>query len=201
MEDTFTHIYENSGWGDNGHSEYKGSSGWGSDVQHNKDTYVAFLKRVITDNNLKNIVDLGFGDFRCGRIIYDDLDVMYTGYDTYKGVVDYNKTQYPHPKFSFMHLDFCNQKEEIVSGDLCILKDVLQHWPTKDIYGLLDYLVENKKFKYILICNCCNQTQDNGDTELGGCRELSCDYLPLKKYNPIKLYRYNTKEVSVIQVM
>jgi hypothetical protein len=97
-------------------------------------------------------------------------------------------------------LDFCNHKERIIQGDMCILKDVIQHWSLENIYSFLDYLVENKKFKYILICNCGYQTQDNTTIENGDFRPLSCDYLPLKKYNPRKLYTYNTKEVSVIKV-
>ena len=66
------------------------------------------------------------------------------------------------------------------------------------IYTFLDYLVEHKKFKYILICNCCGQTHHNTDINDGEWRQLSCEYLPLKRYNPTKLYNYNTKEVSVI---
>jgi hypothetical protein len=68
-----------------------------------------------------------------------------------------------------------------------------------EIYTFLDYLVTNKTFKYILICNCCNQTKDNPDNE-GRSTPLSIDFLPLKKYNPVKLYKYNTKEVSVITI-
>ena len=34
------------------------------------------------DYNIKNIVDLGCWDFIFGKIIYDDLDLLYTGYDT-----------------------------------------------------------------------------------------------------------------------
>jgi hypothetical protein len=158
------------------------------------------LKKIITDTNIKNIVDLGCGDFKCGKLIYDDLDILYTGYDAYKKVIDYNSTQHSLPKYSFIHLDFCNNPEKIVNGELCILKDVIQHWSLDNIYKFLDYLVEYKKFKYILICNCCNQTQDNTNIPNGGWRLLSCDYLPLKKYNPIKLYNYHTKEVSVIIV-
>jgi len=104
------------------------------------------------------------------------------------------------PKYSFIHLDFCNKKEDIVSGDLCILKDVLQHWSLKDIYACLDYLSSTQKFKYILICNCCNQYVDNTDINNGYWRELSSDFFPLKKYNAKKLYTYNTKEVSVIEI-
>jgi hypothetical protein len=200
MESLFTEIYETSWWGDNKNPEYKGSSGGGSDVEYNINTYVPFLKKFITENNIKSVVDLGCGDFRCGPFIYNDLDVTYTGYDTYKKVIVYNQTQHSLPKYTFVHLDFYSKKEDIVGGDLCILKDVIQHWSLDKIYTFLDYLVTTKKFKYILICNCCDQTYDNADNIDGRNRALSCKFLPLRKYNAVEKYRYDTKEVSVIEV-
>jgi hypothetical protein len=200
MESVFTSLYENKNWGDNNNPEYSGSSGNGSEINYNKDTYVPFLKKFIIDNNIKTVIDLGCGDFKCGRLIYGDLDVLYTGYDAYKKIVDYNLKTHFLPKYSFIHLDFCNKKEDIVSGDLCILKDVLQHWSLKDIYTCLDYLSSTQKFKYILICNCCNQYVDNTDINNGYWRQLSSDFFPLKKYNAKKLYNYDTKEVSVIYI-
>jgi hypothetical protein len=200
MEQVFTNVYENKIWGNNNIDEYNGSSGPGSDIDYNKDTYVPFLKKFIIDNNIKSIVDLGCGDFKCGKLIYDDIDILYVGYDAYIKVIEYNSTQHSLPKYSFTHLDFCNNKESIVNGDMCILKDVIQHWALNDIYTFLDYLVENKKFRYILICNCCYQDADATDIQNGDFRSLNCDYLPLKKYNPIKLYNYHSKEVSVIEV-
>jgi hypothetical protein len=198
MEETFTNIYETNEWGNNHNKEYSGSSGLGSFIEYNKDTYVPFLKKFITDNNIKTIVDLGCGDFKCGKLIYGDLDIIYTGYDAYKKVVDYNSTQHSLSKYSFIHLDFYNNKENIINGDLCILKDVIQHWSLDNIYTFLDYLTRHKKFKYIIICNCCDQRQDNTDIQNGCWRQLSCENFPLKRYNPTKLYNYNTKEISVI---
>jgi len=200
MEKVFTTVYENKVWGNNNNTEYNGSSGGGSEVNYNKDTYVPFLKKFIVDNKIKNIVDLGCGDFKCGKLIYDSLDISYIGYDAYKKIIDYNSTQHTLSKYSFKHLDFCNNKESIINGELCILKDVIQHWSLDNIYTFLDYLVENKKFKYILICNCSFQRQNDTDIQNGDFRPLSCEYLPLKKYNPIKLYNYDTKEVSVIEI-
>lgn len=201
MEEIFTHIYEKKIWGNNYNNHYNGSSGDGSSINYNKNSYVNFLKKFIIDNNIKTIIDLGCGDFMCGPYIYSDLDIKYKGYDVYKKVVDFNSNQYSKSKYEFIHLDFCNEKEKIDGGDLCILKDVIQHWSLKDIYTFLDYLVENKIFKYILICNCCFQNIDNPEIPIGHFRCLSCDYLPLKKYNPKKLYNYNTKEVSVITTL
>jgi hypothetical protein len=203
MEEVFTNIYEQCHWGNNNHSEYSGSSGMGSEIQNNEHTYVPFLKKFITDKNIKTVVDLGCGDFVCGKLIYDDLDVSYTGYDTYKKIIDYNTKQFePFPKYSFIHLDFCNNKENIINADLCILKDVIMHWPIDSIYSFLDYIVENKKFKYILICNCCDQTEHDSNIVTGQWRQLSCDYYPLKKYNPLKIYNFMSnveKEVSIIE--
>jgi hypothetical protein len=201
MEEVFTNIYENKIWGNNLNLEYNGSSGGGSDIHYNKDNYVPFLKKFIIDNNIKTIVDLGCGDFRCGKMIYDDLDILYNGYDAYKKVVDYNSTQYTTPKYSFTHLDFCNNKESIINGELCILKDVIQHWSNYNIYRFLDYLIESKKFRYILICNCKDQKFDEQDILNGDCRSLSINYLPLKKYNFTKIYDYNNKEVSFIKLL
>jgi hypothetical protein len=127
------------------------------------------------------------------------LDILYTGYDTYEKIIDYNLKQHSLPKYSFIHLDFYDKKESIINGDLCILKDVLQHWKMDEIYTFLDYLVENKLFKYILICNCCNQTEDNPNNN-DRSTSLSHNFFPLKKYNPVKLYNYHTKEVSVISI-
>lgn len=200
MENIFSSIYENKVWGNNTNSEYNGSSGGGSDIEYNKNTYIPFLKKFIIDYNIKTIVDLGCGDFVCGSLIYDDLDnVNYIGYDVYKKLVEYNSKTYSLPKYRFLHLDFCNNKENIINGELCILKDVLQHWSLQNIYDFLDYIVEQKKFKYILITNCCICAEDNIDIQDGLSRTLSADFFPLKKYNCKKLYNYQSKEVSVIQ--
>jgi hypothetical protein len=200
MDKIFTNIYENRLWGNNNAKEYNGSSGEGSSVEYNINTYVPFLRKFITDNEIKTVIDLGCGDFRIGKLLYDDTDISYTGYDAYEKIIQYNSTQHLLSKYSFIHLDFLNNKEKIINGDVCILKDVIQHWSLNNIYTFIDYLVENKKFKYILIINCSFQDTDNTDINDGGFRPLSCDYLPLKKYNPKKLYNYITKEISIIEL-
>lgn len=87
-------------------------------------------------------MDLGCGDFIIGKLLYDDIDIIYTGYDTYKKVIGYNITQYPETKYTFKHLDFYKNKESIIKGDMCILKDVIQHWSLNEIYLFLDYLTK-----------------------------------------------------------
>ena len=124
-------------------------------------------------------------------------NVKYTGYDIYQDVVEANNRKYKNHKFIF--LDIINDWENLEKADVCIIKDVLQHWLLKDIYPFLDNIVLSKKFKYILICNCCGQDQDNMDMYyIGGFRELSAKYFPLKRYDAKILYTYHTKEVSLI---
>jgi hypothetical protein len=197
----FTNVYENCIWGTNNDKNYKGGSGGGSALDYNIKTYIPFIKNFIINKNIKTVIDLGCGDFRCGNYIYDGLDIKYYGYDAYDKIIKNNNNKFSKEKYNFIHLDFLNNKEEIVKGDLCILKDVLQHWRICEIYEFLDYLTESKKFKYILICNCCYQKEDNppDSQNIKIIIPLSIDYYPLKKYNPIKLLNYNTKEISLIQ--
>lgn len=201
MEEIFTKIYNRRIWGkhkNNNNNEYKGCSGSGSSIKNNINDYIPFLKNFITENNIKSIVDLGCGDFLCGNLIYNDLNINYTGYDAYKKIINYHSKTYLPSKYSFIHLDFFSNKENIINSDLCILKDVLQHWNLDSIYSFLDYIILHKKFKYILLINCCKQIKDNSNISNGEFHHLSCDYLPLKKYNPKKLLNYKDKEISLI---
>jgi hypothetical protein len=45
MEPIFTHIYENNLWGNNYNPEYSGSSGKGSNLYYNLNTYIPQLKK------------------------------------------------------------------------------------------------------------------------------------------------------------
>jgi hypothetical protein len=199
-EEIFTNIYTRCYWGSNQDKKYKGSSGQGSALNFNKDTYIPFVRDFIKEKNIQTVVDLGCGDFRCGPTLYDDLDITYHGYDAYKSLIGKHLEEIISPKYNFYHLDFFEKKEEIVSGDLCILKDVLQHWSTSDIYIFLDYLTITKKFKYILITNCSHQHSVKREIKTGDYRPLTCEELPLKQYGAVKQMSWDTKEVSLITV-
>ena len=43
MEKIFTNKYENNIWGNNENNEYSGSSGGGSEINYNKDTYLSLI--------------------------------------------------------------------------------------------------------------------------------------------------------------
>lgn len=199
MDGAFQNIYERCVWGDNQHGEYKGSSGGGSSVEYNLTTYIPFLRKFILGRDVKSVVDLGCGDFRCGEATYGDLDITYHGYDVYGPLIESNRKAFPEPKYKFTTLDFYEHRNEIESADLCILKDVLQHWPVEYIVTFLREIIASKKFKFILITNCCSGAVENQDIEIGGSRPLSYRQQPLKQFKPIPMYIYNTKEVCMIK--
>jgi hypothetical protein len=197
----FTNIYENKVWGDNNNELYNGSSGNGSNIQINI-PYIDFLLKFITDKKIYSISDLGCGDFLIGNKIYDNLDITYYGYDAYEKIIKYHKLTQKNPKYYFTHLDFLNKKEELIPSDLCIIKDVLQHWNSNEITIFLDYLINNKIYKNILIINCNVHIGNiNINIKTGEYRALSATKEPLNKYNLNIIFNYgphNSKEVSLI---
>jgi SAM-dependent methyltransferase len=204
----FTEVYETKEWGDNDNPNYEGSSGLGSAVWYNKKTYIPFIHKFLKKYKIKSVVDLGCGDFRIGLLLYGKKNIDYTGYDAYKGVIDYNNDKFKeNNNFHFIHSDFTSIKdrENIKNADLCIIKDVLQHLPNKTIINFLDYITKSKKFKYILLINCYNSTPVNTvkyrkDIKPGEFSSLSALRYPLKKYNSRVLYKWDTKEISLIKI-
>ena len=176
----FIEIYNSFHWGNDNNEKYKGSSGPGSEIWYNTE-YIEFLQKFIINNNIESVVDLGCGNCKCLNVIYDILNITYTGYDIYKEIIDYNIDAQTESKYKFIHSDFFKNKNDIISSDLCVIKDVLMHWKLETIYQFMDYLITSRKFKFILLINCCNQIEDDTDiNEYGMWRPLSGLYLDRK---------------------
>ena len=194
MEAVFSDIYERSYWGSNMKAAYRGSSGSGSDPDYNRQ-YIEWLRDFIRDRKIQTVVDLGCGDFRCGPLIYEGIPISYTGLDVYRPLIESLQKEYPG--YTFKHLDFFTDLQEAPGGDLCILKDVLQHWSNQDITAFLDSLIRSRKFRWILVCNCAQQKRVK-NIKTGYHRQLSAAFRPLCLFNPTVVFRYETKEVSLI---
>ena len=188
MVEIFTNTYENQ----NG----LGLNMPGSNLNYNNE-YILFLKEFIKNNNINVVVDLGCGNFEIGIELYKELNVMYNGIDVYKKQIDYHNsiTKKLSSFWSFDNFDFYNEKEKIPFGDLCIIKDVFQHWDYNLTYNFLNYLTQSNKFKYILICNCSYQVDDHQHISTGVFRPINKKFYPLNKFELIKVFSYNTKDV------
>ena len=191
----FTEKYETCEWGHSNDPSYKGSSGVGSTIPHTQ-TYTEFVRKFIDENNCKKIVDLGCGDWQSSFLIYENKDVLYYGYDAYDKVVQRNQKKYP--QYKFIHLDILNNIHALEEeADLCILKDVVQHWTCDEIISFFDVLLKTKKYKYILLTNSSRQECDYQDKPYRS-RPLSIKFEPLKRYQFKHLLNYKDKEVSLL---
>lgn len=197
MEQIFSSIYNNCSWGNNGNDKYSGSSGDGSSAEYNID-YIDFVKKFITENNIKSVSDGGCGDWRLGSELYYNLDIEYNGYDVYFDLITYLKTEYNKPNFNFIHLDIFGKREDIKSSDLLIVKDVVQHWDDPTTEEFVEWAIKSNKFKFILINNCVDGR--NGMTQVGsngGWRGLSSDHPIFNSRGFKPVLKYHTKEVML----
>jgi len=195
VEQVFTEIYKDKKWGIN--FANMGSSGPGSDLSNVRE-YMEFLQVFINLNKIQSIMDVGCGDFQFMRHM-DLRKVKYTGVDCVKSVVKFNNKEFGSDNISFKYKDLSRHTFDY--ADLYILKDVLQHLSNEMIYNFLDYITESKLAKYIIITNCMDQVEEDQDVpSIGETRFLDGKMFPLKKYNPIILKEYNSKQVCVIKL-
>ena len=200
----FTKIYEDCIWGNDNSSDYKGCSGGGASYTFNENTLIPFIAGFITTKGITSVVDIGCGDFQIGTAIFSRCPILYTGVDVYKQIIDRNMKMWP--EHNWLRFNAATNPEKLPESDLLIVKDVLQHWCNDEIYDFLDTVIETKKFKYIIIVNCCAQSYNMQDIEreqlnsVHRYRPLTASMFPLKKYRPEMLFNYKTKEVSLITV-
>ena len=195
MEQKFTNIYDKQIW--------KNGSGVGSSIKYNR-MYMDFLSKFLIDNSIKNVLDIGCGDWQFSQNI-DWNQIDYNGIDIVKSVVDTNNDKFGKENIKFFHL---NPLETKLPGsfDLVIIKDVLQHWSNETIIEFLDKLITQGN-KYIIIVNTAFSTFKN-NTNKGINRSIKNRYhyakldaadFPLNKYNPQILGTYKFKQISIIQ--
>jgi hypothetical protein len=197
----FTNIYEKNSWGKkaNNRSAFSGSSGGHSSIRYTE-KYNKFLINFILEHKITKVVDLGCGDWQSSHIIYNaNPGIEYTGYDAYKKLIDSHTRMYP--QYDFIHLDIIEDMYLIENADLYIIKDTLQYIKTNDIKNLLNYLIQFKKCKYIILCNSFNQSWENEECtnhQVG--RGLIVGMNPLRSFSCKHLFYFNDKQVSILQL-
>lgn len=144
--DIFTKIYQKNLWGGN-KGEYFSGSG-----SHNP--FIIGYIKVITDfilkNNVESIIEIGCGDFNVSYKLLNELEALshhytYTGYDVVKPLVAINRSRYAGPTINFVNKDACTGI--IKSGDLLIIRQVLQHLNNKSIQQIV---TKFSNYKYII---------------------------------------------------
>lgn len=143
-EQVFTEIYEKNKWG-GVPGEY--CSGSGSSNEHVVSAYVSMLVERATSEGFigRKFVDLGCGDFRVGRQLLP-LCSHYVGVDIVKSLVHFNQRHFGGATTRFSHLDVV--KNELPGGDVCFVRQVLQHLSNEQIAAVLPKL---RRYTWVFI--------------------------------------------------
>jgi SAM-dependent methyltransferase len=145
--DVFTEIYVENRWGGGGakaDAEFPFDSGVGSGPA-TAEPYAECVNRFIESHGIKRVVDLGCGDFRVGRRIARE-SIHYIGVDVVEPLVEANQARFASDRVEFRCIDIST--EEVPDGDLCLIREVLQHLSNSQISAILAKL---KKFRWVIV--------------------------------------------------
>lgn len=165
----FETIYENNDWG--------AGSGPGSHPYFTIE-YRAFLQRFLALNDVRSVVDIGCGDWQFSRFI-DFGAASYLGLDVVRPVVERNRTVYGSSRVRFDLMP--DRLADVPSGDVLLIKDVLQHLPDPDVFEILNELVP--RFRFALITNSFEKVDTSKNIDLSQHGAFRCLDLTSSPYN------------------
>jgi Methyltransferase domain len=143
VAEAFTQTYRNKLWG--GIEGNKFFSGRGS-LDKFATPYVEWLTKFISERNIRTVVDLGCGDFRIGQRICSAISVNYVGVDIVPDLITHNQSQFESTSVSFKCANII--EDEPPDGELCLIRQVLQHLSNSQISSVL---TNCNKFSYLLV--------------------------------------------------
>jgi hypothetical protein len=143
-EEVFTAIYARNQWGGRA-GEF--CSGSGSQSAAITDPYVAAIMELADREGFRGtaFVDLGCGDFAVGRRLLP-LCSSYVGVDVVRPLIEHNGELFGNATTKFMHLDIA--EDELPPGDVCFVRQVLQHLSNAQIAAVLEKLA---RYRWVLI--------------------------------------------------
>ena len=141
VADVFADIYKNGEWGGQFGQFCSGS---GSNEYH-ASRYADVIRAVIRDKKIRSVVDLGCGDFTVGAKLQME-GVRYTGVDIVCDLIRLNQEKFGSANVSFQCADIIT--EDLPAGDLCLIRQVLQHLSNAEILSILKNV---RKYEYVII--------------------------------------------------
>ena len=141
----FSEIYRRQLWG-RPTSDRKFSSGHGSSMELHVGPYVAAVGEFLASFPARpSVVDLGCGDFNVGSKIRQYFG-NYIACDVAHAVLNENRIRYSGMDVEFRQLDMIN--EPLPDGEVCIIRQVLQHLSNADILRVVQKLY---KYQVLII--------------------------------------------------
>ena len=144
--EVFSEVYERRLWSGSVNTEGEDGffSGPGSNAQAAV-PYAEFVRGFISRQGIKSVIDLGCGDFRVGRLIAGAC-TKYVGIDIVEQLVAANTEAFGSDVVSFRAMNII--EDELPNGDLCLVREVLQHLSNAQINRILKKLA---KYEFVLV--------------------------------------------------
>jgi hypothetical protein len=147
VKDAFTMIYEAGLWEQSNEPEEEYYSGSGSHRAEIVDTYVSSVNGFLQSFSKKpDAVDLGCGDFAIGAQIRPYCG-RYIAVDVVDGLIERNKKKFANDDIDFRAMEIIN--DELPSGDVVFLRQVLQHLTNSEISKVVAKLPS--KFRFLVL--------------------------------------------------
>jgi hypothetical protein len=142
-KDAMAQIYEKNLWGGEKAEFY---SGLGSHHPEIVSSYVAVVSNLLQDLGTPLVVcDLGCGDFNIGKELLK-YSKKYVAVDIVPELIARNQKEFIDENLEFLTLDIA--KDKLPSGDLAILRQVLQHLSNVEIKSVVKKLYN---YKYVIL--------------------------------------------------
>ena len=139
--ETFSEIYERNAWGGERGEFYSGD---GSTAKY-ATVYAETIRKFTLENKIERVVDLGCGDFRVASKFVSG-NFHYTGCDVVFSLVKHLNETHKNETTEFRCINIV--EDELPDGDLCLIRQVLQHLSNAEITKVLQ---NAEKFKYLII--------------------------------------------------
>ena len=137
----FAEVYRENRWGGERGRFHSGS---GSSSEHAQ-AYANVIAAFIRNHDIRRVVDLGCGDFRIGAQLVD-TGIAYTGVDIVSDLVGKNNQLYASERVRFECLNII--EDELPDGDLCLIRQVLQHLSNEQIGRVLANV---EKYRHVIV--------------------------------------------------
>lgn len=137
---------------------------------------IKHLDTFIKDNKIKSILDMPCGDFSwMSELIQMNNNVLYTGYDIVKEIIDLNNKRFSSDKIKFFVKDIV-EEESFDDFDFVFVRDFFIHIMNDDIIKIIN-VIKKSKIKFFA-CSSSANINFNKDVIIGRYRQLNIEIKP-----------------------
>ena len=145
----FKYIFDSGYWLDYNVNNNQSRSGKGSNINRAlflKESLKTFFKK----NKIKNIVDIGCGDFNWMNSLLKEIDyATYLGIDIVESLIKKNNQDFKSKKIKFITKDIVNDEMDyFMKADFILIRHVLIHLKNENINKIISK-IKKKEFKFL----------------------------------------------------